>query len=189
MKNLFYYFFLIFFLFSLVSANEIDEEFIDKKFNQIETSDFCNTNEWKDREKRDFVLAFILGWHWETKETDKSKKININKFEKIFNQICNKENLLIDNLENLILENKFEKFYYTGHEWIVLDNKRKKIFIKGYNAGVFSNNDEKKRMLVKYNVLFSRLSDYYHYTNLRDETIGLSIKTIIDHIFGHLKSD
>ena len=36
----------------------------------------------------------------------------------------------------------------------------------------------------KYNVLFSRLSDYYFYTNLRDEFIGVSIKTIVDQIFG-----
>ena len=49
-----------------------------------------------------------------------------------------------------------------------------------------SNNDEKKRMVVKYNVLFSRLSDYYFYTNHRDETVDLSIKTIVDQIFGHL---
>ena len=65
--------------------------------------------------------------------------------------------------------------------------QRKKIFIKGYNAGIKSNNDEKKRMVVKYNVLFSRLSDYYFYTNHRDETVDLSIKTIVDQIFGHLE--
>ena len=67
-----------------------------------------------------------------------------------------------------------------------LDIQRKKIFIKGYNSGIRSNNDEKKRMIVKYNVLFSRLSDYYFYTNHREETVDLSIKTIVDQIFGHL---
>ena len=106
---------------------------------------------------------------------------------RFFNQICDKNELLINDLEQLIMKNNFQFFHYNGHDWVKLDNKRRKIFIKGYNAGVFSNNDEKKRMLVKYNVLFSRLSDYYHYTNLRDETIGLSIKTIIDQIFGHLE--
>ena len=45
---------------------------------------------------------------------------------------------------------------------------------------------KKKRMIVKYNVLFSRLSDYYFYTNHREETVDLSIKTIVDQIFGHL---
>ena len=88
---------------------------------------------------------------------------------------------------NLFRKNNFQFFHYNGHDWVKLDNKRRKIFIKGYNAGVFSNNDEKKRMLVKYNVLFSRLADYYHYTNLRDETVGLSIKTIVDQIFGYLE--
>ena len=92
-----------------------------------------------------------------------------------------------ESILHLIIKNNFKIFYYTGHDWIKLDNQSKKVFIKGYNAGVFSNNDEKKRMIVKYNVLFSRLSDYYHYTNLRDETVGLSIKTIIDQIFGHLE--
>ena len=79
-------------------------------------------------------------------------------------------------------QKSFKKIFKKNNK-----NQSKKVFIKGYNAGVFSNNDEKKRMIVKYNVLFSRLSDYYHYTNLRDETVGLSIKTIIDQIFGHLE--
>ena len=187
MKNIFYYFFLLFFFSTVLFANELDEEFIDKKYNEIKTSDFCSIKEWNLDEKKRFVLAFILGWNWEAKEEEKLNKFNDKEFDKFFSQICNKKGLLINNLENLIIKNNFKIFYYTGHDWIKLDNQSKKVFIKGYNAGVFSNNDEKKRMVVKYNVLFSRLSDYYHYTNLRDETVGLSIKTIIDQIFGHLE--
>ena len=97
-----------------------------------------------------------------------------------------KKDLLIKDLQNLIVKNNIKRFYYTGHDWIILDLKRKKIFIKGYNSGINSNNAEKKRRIVKYNVLFSRLSDYYFYTNHRDETVDLSIKTIVDQIFGHL---
>ena len=134
--------------------------------------------------KEKILLAFILGWHWELKESKKLNKLNQKKFEKIFNQICMNKELLINDLENLIVKNNFKLFLYTGHDWIKLENKRKKIFIKGYNAGIYSNNDEKKRKTVKYNVLFSRLSDYYFYTNLRDEFIGVSIKTIVDQIFG-----
>ena len=107
-------------------------------------------------------------------------------FDKFFNEICQNKGLLIENLENLMLKNNIKRFYYTGHDWIKLDIQRKKIFIKGYNSGIRSNNDEKKRMIVKYNVLFSRLSDYYFYTNHREETVDLSIKTIVDQIFGHL---
>ena len=125
-----------------------------------------------------------MGWHWELKESKKLNKLNQKKFEKIFNQICMNKELLINDLENIIVKNNFKLFLYTGHDWIKLENKRKKIFIKGYNAGIYSNNDEKKRKIVKYNVLFSRLSDYYFYTNLRDEFIGVSIKTIVDQIFG-----
>jgi len=187
MKNIFYYFFLLFFFSIALFANELDKEFIDKKYNEIKTSDFCSIKEWSLDEKKYFVLAFILGWNWEAKEEEKLNKFNGKEFDKFFSQICNKKGSLINNLENLIIKNNFKIFYYTGHDWIKLDNQSKKVFIKGYNAGVFSNNDEKKRMIVKYNVLFSRLSDYYHYTNLRDETVGLSIKTIIDQIFGHLE--
>ena len=187
MKNIFYYFFLLFFFSTVLFANELDEEFIDKKYKEIKTPDFCLTNEWNLDEKKRFVLAFILGWNWEVKEEEKLNKFNDKEFGKFFSQICNKKGLLINNLENLIIKNNFKIFNYTGHDWIKLDNQSKKVFIKGYNAGVFSNNDEKKRMLDKYNVLFSRLSDYYHYTNLRDETVGLSIKTIVDQIFGHLE--
>ena len=185
MKNIFYYIFLIFFFSSKIFANELDEEFIDKKFGKIKTSDFCLITEWNTNEKKDFVLAFILGWYWELKESEKLHKLNQKDFDKFFNQICMNNKLLINDLENLIMKNNFKPFSYTGHDWIKLDNKRKKIFIKGYNAGISSNDDEKKRRIVKYNVLFSRLSDYYFYTNLRDETVGLSIKTIIDQIFGH----
>ena len=35
MKNIFYYFFLLFFFSTVLFANELDEELIDKKFNQI----------------------------------------------------------------------------------------------------------------------------------------------------------
>ena len=37
MKNIFYYFFLSFLFSSSLFANELDEELIDKKFNQIKT--------------------------------------------------------------------------------------------------------------------------------------------------------
>ena len=187
MKNIFYYFFLLFFFSTTLFANEFDEELIDKKFNQIKTTEFCTTNEWSEMEKKDFVAAFILGWYWEIKEADESDKIDKQSFNKLFNEVCGKKSLLIENLENLIIKNNIKRFYYTGHDWIKLDMERKKIFIKGYNAGIKSNNDEKKRMVVKYNVLFSRLSDYYFYTNHRDETVDLSIKTIVDQIFGHLE--
>ena len=50
MKNIFYYFFSIFFFSSIVYANELDEELIDKKFNQIKTTEFCTTNEWNEIE-------------------------------------------------------------------------------------------------------------------------------------------
>ena len=158
-----------------------------QKFNQIKTTEFCTTQEWSEIEKKDFVAAFILGWYWEIKEADESDKIDKQSFNKLFNEVCGKKGLLIKNLENLIVKNNIKRFYYTGHDWIKLDIERKKIFIKGYNTGIKSNNDEKKRMVVKYNVLFSRLSDYYFYTNHRDETVDLSIKTIVDQIFGHLE--
>ena len=187
MKNIFYYFFLLFFFSTTLFANGLDEELIDKKFNQIKTTEFCTTNEWNEIEKKDFVVAFILGWYWEIKEADESDKIDKQSFNKLFKEVCGKKGLLIENLENLIIKNNIKRFYYTGHDWIKLDIERKKIFIKGYNAGIKSNNDEKKRMVVKYNVLFSRLSDYYFYTNHRDETVDLSIKTIVDQIFGHLE--
>ncbi len=61
MKNIFYYFFSIFFFSSIVYANELDEELIDKKFNQIKTTEFCTTNEWNEIEKKDFIAAFIFG--------------------------------------------------------------------------------------------------------------------------------
>ena len=189
MKNFFYFFLWIFFLSSPLFANEVGEELIDKKFNQIKTSEFCATNEWDEIQKKDFVKAFILGWYWEVKEADESEKLDVKNFNKLFNDICNKKNFLIKDLENLIIKNNSKRFYYTGHDWIKLDIKRKKIFIKGYNSGIKSNNDDKKRMIVKYNVLFSRLSDYYFYTNHRDETVDLSIKTIVDQIFGHLYAE
>ena len=186
MKNFFYFFLWVFFLASELFSNELDEELIDKKFNQIKTSEFCTTEEWNKIEKEDFVKAFILGWYWETKEINKSEKIDKQRLNKLINETCLKKGVLIDDLENVILKNTLKKFYFTGHDWIKLDLQRKKVFIKGYNAGLKSNNDENKRRIVKYNVLFSRLSDYYFYTNHRDETVGLSIKTIVDQIFGHL---
>ena len=54
MKNIFYSFFLIFFLCFSLFANELDEEFIDKKYNEIKTSDFCST-------KDDFVQQDFAG--------------------------------------------------------------------------------------------------------------------------------
>ena len=186
MKNIFYYLFLTFFLPFTIFANELDEELIDKKFNQIKTSEFCNTSEWNDTQKKDFIKAFILGWYWEVKEAEEFEKLDKQNFNKLFNDICSKKDFLTNDLETLIEKNDIKRFYYTGHDWIKLDIQRKKIFIKGYNSGIRSNNDEKKRMVVKYNVLFSRLSDYYFYTNHRDETVDLSIKTIVDQIFGHL---
>ena len=71
MKNIFYYFFLLFFFSTVLFANELDEEFIDKKFDKIYTADFCSTNELNSDQRKDFVLAFILGWHWELKESKK----------------------------------------------------------------------------------------------------------------------
>ena len=186
MKNIFYYLFLSFLFSSSLFANELDEELIDKKFNQIKTSEFCTTSEWNEIQKKDFVKAFILGLYWEIKEADESEELDKQKFNKLFNDICSEKDLLIKDLQNLIVKNNIKRFYYTGHDWIILDLKRKKIFIKGYNSGINSNNAEKKRRIVKYNVLFSRLSDYYFYTNHRDETVDLSIKTIVDQIFGHL---
>ena len=186
MKKFLYFFLFIFFLPLILIANELDEELIDKKFNQIRTSEFCSTNEWNEIERKDFVKAFVLGWYWEVKEADESQQIDNKSFDKFFNEICQNNGLLIENLENLMLKNNIKRFYYTGHDWIKLDIQRKKIFIKGFNSGIRSNNDEKKRMIVKYNVLFSRLSDYYFYTNHREETVDLSIKTIVDQIFGHL---
>ncbi|PPR35063.1 MAG: hypothetical protein CFH26_00149 [Alphaproteobacteria bacterium MarineAlpha6_Bin4] len=188
MKN-FFYIFLFTFIPLIIFANELDEELIDKKFNQIKTSEFCNTSEWSEIQRKDFVKAFVLGRYWEIEEANESEKIDQQSFDKFFNEICQNEGLLIKNIENLILKNNIKRFYYTGHDWIKLDIQRKKIFIKGYNSGIKSNNDEKKRMVVKYNVLFSRLSDYYFYTNHRDETVDLSIKTIVDQIFGHLYVD
>ena len=145
MKNIFYYFFSIFFFSSIVYANELDEELIDKKFNQIKTTEFCTTNEWSEIEKKDFIAAFILGWYWEIKEADESDKIDKQSLNKLFNEVCGKKSLLIENLENLIIKNNIKRFYYTGHDWIKLDLERKKIFIKGYNAGIKSNNHEKKK--------------------------------------------
>ena len=185
MKN-FFYFLCIFFLSSSIYANELDEELIDKKFNEIKTIEFCSSNEWNEVQKKDFAKAFILGWYWEVEEASESEIINEQSFNKFYNEICINKGLLIKNIENLISKNNIKRFYYTGHDWMKLDIQRKKIFIKGYNSGIKSNNDEKKRMIVKYNVLFSRLSDYYFYTNHRDETMDLSIKTIVDQIFGYL---
>ena len=186
MKKFFYFLLSIIFFSSLLFANELDEELIDKKFSQIKTSEFCFTDEWNEIQRKDFIKAFILGRYWEKKEADKSEKLDKQNFNKFFNEICSKNGLLVKDLENLIVKNNIKRFYYIGHDWIKLDIQRKKIFIKGYNSGIKSNNDEKKRMIVKYNVLFSRLSDYYFYTNHRDETVDLSIKTIVDQIFGHL---
>ena len=75
MKNIFYYLFLSLWFSSSLFANELDEELIDKNFNQIKTSEFCTTSEWNEIQKNDFVKAFILGWYWEIKEADKSEKI------------------------------------------------------------------------------------------------------------------
>ena len=86
MKNIFYSFFLIFFLCFSLFANELDEEFIDKKYNEIETSDFCSIKEWNLEEKKLFVLAFILGWNWEVKEEEKLNKFNDKEFGKFFSQ-------------------------------------------------------------------------------------------------------
>ena len=49
MKKFFYIFLFIFLPFALI-ANEEDEELIDKKFDQIKTSVFCNTNVWNELE-------------------------------------------------------------------------------------------------------------------------------------------
>ena len=105
MKNIFYYLFLSFLFSSSLFANELDEELIDKKFNQIKTTEFCTTNEWSEIEKKDFVAAFILGWYWEIKEADESDKIDKQSFNKLFNEVCGKKSLLIENLENLIIKN------------------------------------------------------------------------------------
>ena len=41
-------------------CNEIlDEELIDKKFNQIKTSEFCNTSEWSEIQRKDFGAQSI----------------------------------------------------------------------------------------------------------------------------------
>ena len=45
MKNIFYFTFITLFFFSNILAEELDEEFIDKKFDKIYTADFCSTNE------------------------------------------------------------------------------------------------------------------------------------------------
>ena len=91
MKNIFCYFFLLFFFSTALFANESDEELIDKKFNQIKTTEFCTTNEWSEIEKKDFVTAFILGWYWEIKEADESEKIDKQSFNKLFNEVCGKK--------------------------------------------------------------------------------------------------
>ena len=39
MKNIFYFTFITFFFFSNILAEELDEEFIDKKFDKIYTAD------------------------------------------------------------------------------------------------------------------------------------------------------
>ena len=54
MKNIFYYFFLSFLFSPSLFANELDEELIDKKFNQIKTSEFCTTSEWNEIQKKRF---------------------------------------------------------------------------------------------------------------------------------------
>ena len=61
MKNFFYIFLWVFLLLSHATfANELDEELIDKKFDQIKTSEFCSTNEWNEIQRNDFIKAFIL---------------------------------------------------------------------------------------------------------------------------------
>ena len=130
MKNIFCYFFLLFSFSTALFANELDEELIDKKFNQIKTTEFCTTNEWNEIEKKDFLRAFILGWYWEIKEADKSEKIDKQSINKLFNEICGKKGLLIEEFENLIVKNNIKRFYYTGHDWIKLDMERKKIFMR-----------------------------------------------------------
>ena len=82
MKNIFYYLFLSFLFSSSLFANELDEELIDKKFNQIKTSEFCTTSEWNEIQKKDFVKAFILGLYWEIKEADESEELDKQKFNK-----------------------------------------------------------------------------------------------------------
>ena len=72
MKKFFYLLLSIIFFSSLLFANELDEELIDKKFNQIKTSEFCSTNEWNETQRKEFVKAFILGRYWENKEAEKS---------------------------------------------------------------------------------------------------------------------
>ena len=80
MKKFFYIFLFIFLPFALI-ANEEDEELIDKKFDQIKTSEFCNTNEWNEIERKDFVKAFVLGWYWEVTEANESEKIDESSFD------------------------------------------------------------------------------------------------------------
>ena len=82
MKKFLYFFLFIFFLPLILIANELDEELIDKKFNQIKTSEFCSTNEWNEIERKDFVKAFVLGWYWEVKEASESEKIDEQSFNK-----------------------------------------------------------------------------------------------------------
>ena len=60
MRNIFCYFFLLFFFSTALFANELDEELIDKKFNQIKTTEFCTTNEWNEIEKKGFRYSFYF---------------------------------------------------------------------------------------------------------------------------------
>ena len=113
MKKFFYYIFLFFSLIAVLFANELDEEFIDKKYNEIKTSDFCSIKEWNLEEKKLFVLAFILGWNWEVKEEAKLNKFNNKEFDKLFSQICSENGLLIKNLEHLVIKNDLKIFYYA----------------------------------------------------------------------------
>ena len=66
MKKFLYFFLFIFFLPLILIANELDEELIDKKFNQIRTSEFCSTNEWNEIERKDYDDSSI-GYDWKIK--------------------------------------------------------------------------------------------------------------------------
>ena len=64
MKNIFYYLFLSLWFSSSLFANELDEELIDKKFNQIKTSEFCTTSEWNEIQKKnpDIIIMMPCGF-------------------------------------------------------------------------------------------------------------------------------
>ena len=55
MKKFFYFLLSIIFFSSLLFANELDEELIDKKFSQIKTSEFCFTDEWNEIQRNLYV--------------------------------------------------------------------------------------------------------------------------------------